>query len=230
LPNDEAIQLQKGTRSLQIKNSLRAKLSVLAPMVNMLIAEDQLSHLTFEALFANVVFHEIAHSLGIKHTLTGRGSVREALSDQQATLEEAKADILGLLLVSRLAEWGEWEQTDLRDNYVAALASMLASIRLGAASAHGRANLLALNFLKERGALSRDGGTGRYRVHFEQVLPAISALAERILRLQGDGDREGVLAFSGIYGHIGHELQADLDRLASARIPVDIVFEPDPNL
>ena len=53
----------------------------------------------------------------------------------------------------------------------------------------------------------------------------VDSLSERILRFQGDGDYEGVVAFMGEMGSQDSRLQNDLKRLASAGIPVDIVFE-----
>lgn len=66
---------------------------------------------------------------------------------------------------------------------------------------------------------------GRYRVDFDKMQGAMNALSEKILRLQGDGDYNAVAAFVAEYGVEGETLRADLDRLASAGIPVDIVFE-----
>ena len=54
---------------------------------------------------------------------------------------------------------------------------------------------------------------------------AVDALSEKILRLQGDGDYDGVVKLVDEMGQIGPALQADLDRLAGAGIPVDVVFE-----
>ena len=60
---------------------------------------------------------------------------------------------------------------------------------------------------------------------FEQALEAMDALSEKILTFQGNGDYDGVVAFMAEYGTIRPQLQADLDRLAEAGIPVDIVYE-----
>jgi hypothetical protein len=226
LPNDEAVQLQKGTRRLQLKNAVRAKFErILLPIASVLIAEDQREFLTFDAFFENVMFHEVAHGLGIKRTLDGRGTVREALREQAGALEEGKADVLGLYMVTRLAEQGELGERDLRTNDVTFIASIFRSIRFGASSAHGRANVARFNFFGELGAFTRDSATGTYRVHFDRMRTATDSLSAVILRLQGDGDHQGVTAFMTRYGSIGTELQADLDRLASAGIPVDVVFE-----
>ena len=226
LPNDEEVQLKKGTRRLQLKNAIRAKFEhILVPIAQVLIDPSQQKHVTFDAFFSNTMFHEVAHGLGIKHTLTGKGTVREALKEQASALEEGKADVLGLYMVTKLHDWGELPSHDLRDNYVTFLASIFRSIRFGASSAHGRANLARFNFFKEKGAFVRNPSTGTYRVDFDRMEEAMNALSETILRLQGDGDYEGVKAFMSRYGQMDETLKQDLKRLAQAHIPVDIIFE-----
>jgi len=226
LPNDEEVQLQRGTRRLQLKNAMRAKFEkILLPISDLLIDEDQREHITFEAFFNNVMFHEVAHGLGIKRTLDGSGTVRQALKEQASTLEEGKADVLGLYMISVLQGQGELDETTLMDNYVTFLAGIFRSIRFGATSAHGVANLIRFNFFRDMDAFTRDEGTGTYRAHPDKMQAAVNALSEKILRFQGDGDYEGVVTFVEQMGQIGPVLQADLDRLAGAGIPVDIVFE-----
>jgi hypothetical protein len=226
LPNDEAVQLAKGTRRLQLQNAMRAKFDViLVPIAELLIAEDQRGHVTFDAFFGNVMFHEVAHGLGIKNTVNGRGTVRDALREQAAALEEGKADVLGLYMVTRLHEQGELGAAPLADYYVTFLASIFRSVRFGAASAHGRANMARFNFFAEHGAFTRDADTGTYRVDFDRMREATDALSARILTLQGDGDYDGVVAFMRQYGDIGPELRGDLDVIALAGVPVDVVFE-----
>lgn len=231
LPNDEAVQLAKGTRRLQLKNAMQAKFEkILVPIANLLIAEDQRAHVTFPAFFQNTMFHEVAHGLGIKQTINGRGTVREALKERAGALEEGKADVLGLYMVTKLHEAGELPDADLRDNYVTFIASIFRSVRFGASSAHGRANMARFNFFQEMGAFTRDSATGTYRVDFDKMASAMNALSEKILRLQGDGDYDGVTAFMAQYGSIRPELQADLNRLGTAGIPVDVVFEQGMNV
>ena len=225
LPNDEEVQLEKGTRRLQLKNAMRAKFDqILLPIADVLIAEDQRAHVTFDAFFGNTMFHEVAHGLGIKNLIVGEGTVREALREQYTTMEEGKADVLGLYMVQELIESGEWD-ADLADHYATFLASIFRSIRFGSSSAHGRANLVRFNFFKEEGAFTRDEEAGTYRADPEQMRAAVDALSEQILRLQGDGDYDAVSAFVERYGTMDAQLQEDLDRLATAGIPVDIVYE-----
>ncbi len=225
LPNDEEVQLKKGTRRLQLKNVMRAKFDkILLPIAQELIAPSQMKHITFDAFFSTVMFHEVAHGLGIKNTINGKGTVREALREHASALEEGKADILGLYMITQLHQKGEIEGA-LEDFYVTFLAGIFRSVRFGASSAHGRANMIRFNFFKEKGAFERDDATGKYKVNFEKMIQAMTELSRMILTLQGQGDYTGVDQLVKEKGMIGEELQADLDRLKSKNIPVDIVFE-----
>ncbi len=226
LPNDEEVQLAKGTRRLQLKNAMRAKFDkILLPIAELLIAEDQRQHVTFDAFFSNTMFHEVAHGLGIKNTLDGQGTVRKALKEHSSAIEEGKADILGLYMAQQLREKGEITDGELLDNYVTFLAGVFRSVRFGASSAHGKANMVRFNFFEAAGAFSRDDETGHYRVNVPEFELAVRDLSRRLLVLQGDGDYAGVDTMIADFGNIGPALQGDLDRLASAGIPVDVVFE-----
>jgi hypothetical protein len=226
LPNDEEVQLAKGTRRLQLKNAMLAKYNqILVPLAGLLIAEDQRQHITFESFFGNTMFHEVAHGLGIKNTLGGEMTVRQALKEHASALEEGKADVLGLYMVQKLREKGEISEGEAMDDYVTFLAGIFRSIRFGATSAHGRANMIRFNFFEQAGAFSRDETSGTYRVNRAAFEQAVQDLSARLLTLQGNGDYAAVDAFVTDMGNVSAALQADLDRLAAAAIPVDIVFE-----
>lgn len=224
LPNDEAVQLAKGTRRLQLKNAMQAKFEkILNPIADVLIDDSQRKHVTFEAFFANTMFHEVAHGLGIKNTIDGRSTVREALRDVAASMEEGKADVLGLYMITELFDAGELEDVVLEDYYVTFMAGIFRSVRFGASSAHGKANMVRFNYFLEKDAFIRDAETGKYRVDYEKMREAMTSLSHDILVLQGDGDYEGAQELTN-RGVINAELQADLDRLTQANIPVDISF------
>ena len=228
LPNDEEVQLAKGTRRLQLKNVMRAKFDkILIPIADELVATDQVGLIHFDSFFENTMFHEVAHGLGIKRTLDGKSTVREALKERASALEEGKADILGLYMVQALSERGELSGQNAESNYVSFLAGLFRSVRFGGGDAHGRANIAAFNFLAEQGAFARDATTGQYRVDFAKMRAGMNALTATILTLQGDGDYAGVGKFQEQYGTISAELQADLDRLGTKGIPVDVVFEQE---
>ena len=225
LPNDEVVQLQKGTRRLQLKNAMQAKFEkILEPIADVLIDGSQRRHVDFDSFFANTMFHEVAHGLGIKNTISGKGTVREALLDTASSMEEGKADILGLYMITKLHEAGELGEIDLRNNYVTFMAGLFRSIRFGASSAHGKANMVRFNFFAEKGAFVRDPEKGTYSVDFPRMQEAMAELSKLLLTLQGNGDYAGASRLMEEKGVVSPELQADLDRLTTANIPVDIVF------
>lgn len=224
LPNDEQVQLEKGTRRLQLKNVMRAKFDqILLPLSDVLIAADQRRHITFNAFFANTMFHEVAHGLGIKNTINGNGTVREALKELASPMEEGKADILGLHMIGQLFERGEMEEGEIMDHYVTFLAGIFRSVRFGASSAHGRANMVRYNYFRDAGAFSRNPEDGTYRVNQEEMTQAIADLSRLLLTLQGDGDYEATAQLMAEKGVVPEQLQTDLDRLKD--VPVDIVFK-----
>nr|WP_136251791.1 Zn-dependent hydrolase [Ningiella ruwaisensis] len=224
LPNDEEVQLTKGTRRLQLKNAMQAKFEhILLPIADMLIVPEQRKHITFNAFFGNTMFHEVAHGLGIKTVLNSETTVREALKEHASALEEGKADILGLYMVRQLLEKGVITEGALEDYYVTFLAGIFRSVRFGASSAHGKANMIRFNFFEQEGAFTRNEN-GQYSVNMDKMGEAIDKLSNKILTLQGDGDYEGVDMLVSDMGVIKPMLSGDLARLSDAGIPVDITF------
>ena len=228
LPNDEKVQLAKGSRRLQLKNAMQAKFEkILVPIAELLIDSSQRAHIKFQSFFENTMFHEVAHGLGIKNTINGKGTVRDALKEQYSWLEEGKADILGLYMITKLKEMGELD-VDLMDNYVTFMAGIFRSIRFGGASAHGKGNLMRFNYFKEKGAFVKNAD-GTYKIDFDKMTEAMTSLSALILQLQGDGDYDAVVKLNNEKVVIGEELQKDLDRISNAGIPVDIVFDQGPD-
>lgn len=224
LPNDAMIQQKKGTRRSQLKNAMQAKFDkILVPISKELIDKEQQQYINFDAFFANVMFHEVAHGLGIKKTVTGKGLVKDALKEQYSWLEEGKADVLGLYMVTNMLKAGEL-QGDLKAYYTTYMAGLLRSVRFGAASAHGQANMQCFNFFKQQGAFTRSAN-GTYKVDFVKFEEAMNALSKMILTLQGNGDRAAVAKAQAENAVINSELKQDLDNLNKKGIPVDIVFE-----
>ncbi len=224
LPNDEVVQLKKGTRRLQLKNVMKAKFDkILVPIADIIIDPSQRKHIKFDAFFANTMFHEVAHGLGIKNTINGKGSARKALKEHYSAIEEGKADILGLYMVDQLHKKGELDG-DMKDYMTTFMASIFRSIRFGAADAHGVANMIRFNYFKEKGAFTRNND-GTYKVNYDKMYNAMKSLSALILKLQGDGDYEAVSQLVDEKGIVSEQLKKDLQKLNDADIPVDIIFE-----
>jgi hypothetical protein len=231
LPNDEVVRNTKGSRKLQLKNSMQAKFDkILVPIADLLIDESQRKHVKFDAFFENTMFHEVAHGLGLGNTVDQSGTVREVLKDSYTSIEEGKADILGLWCVYQLNEMGELGEKEMMDNFVTFMAGIFRSVRFGAASAHGKANMMRFYYFQETGAFTRDESTGTYKVDYEKMKQAMFDLSEIILKIQGDGDYNLATKMISEKGFIREALQKDLDRIGEAGIPRDIVFEQGPEV
>ena len=225
LPNDEEVQLKKGTRRLQLKNAMRAKFdTIMLPIADVLIVPEQRKNVTFTGFFANTMFHEVAHGLGIKNTINDKGTVRQSLKEHASALEEGKADILGLYMIRQLLEKGVITEGKLEEYYTTFMAGIFRSVRFGASSAHGKANMVRFNYFQEQGAFTRNE-QGLYSVNIDKMSAAINSLSKLILTLQGTGDYQGVDKLVASKGIISETLAQDLARLESAKIPVDIVFK-----
>ena len=224
LPNDDRVHALKGTRRLQLRNSMKAKFDkILMPIGELIVTPEQQKYLNFDAFFWNVTFHEVAHGLGVKQTINGKGSVDAAMGTEKTSWEEAKADFLGLFMVTKPVEMGEITNITSEDSIATYIAGILRSVRFGAASSHGKANMMCFNYMEKAGAFTRDD-KGQYVIDFEKAKEAMNGWAALILKTQGDGDVEFATKYRAENGSITPALQADLDKINSAGIPRDIRF------
>lgn len=225
LPNDEKVQLKKGSRRLQLKNAMEAKFqNILVPIANLMISKEQLKNIKFDAFFSNVCYHEVAHGLGIKNTVTGKGNVRQALKNQYSAWEEAKADICGLYIVQTLIERGEIKGITVEDAYVTYLAGLLRSVRFGATEAHGIANMMCFNYMQDKGAFTRNK-EGKYVVDSKKMRAALESWAALVIKTEGEGDYDAAKAYADKNGKVRPDLAKDLRAIEKANIPLDIRYE-----
>jgi len=224
LPNDERVHALKGTRRLQLRNSMKAKFDkILMPIGQLIVTPEQQKYLNFDAFFWNVTFHEVAHGLGVKQAINTNESVDAVMGTEKTSWEEAKADILGLFMVTKLIEMGEITNITAEDAITTYIAGILRSVRFGAASSHGKANMMCFNYMEKAGAFSRDA-KGQYVIDFEKAKEAMNGWAALILQTQGDGNIEFATKYRAENGGITPALQADLNKINEAGIPRDITF------
>lgn len=224
LPNDDRVQAQKGARRLQLANAQHAKFDkIMMPIGELIMEPAQQQYLKFDAFFWNVTFHEVAHGLGIKQTINGKGSVDEAMKTEKSTWEEAKADILGLFLVNTLIDKGEITNITTEDAITTYIVGLLRSVRFGAGEAHGKANMMCYNFFVNEGAFTRNAD-GTYHIDFEKAKSAIYNWGALILKTQGEGDFEFAKQYTAENASVSADLQNDLDRINNSGIPRDIIY------
>jgi hypothetical protein len=223
LPNDEGIRETKGSKKVLLRNVMDAKFrSILQPISEAVIAEDQLADVTADAFFNETLFHELSHGLGPgKIKVDGRDTeVRLELKELNSPLEEAKADVMGAWNILYMIDKGAFPGSFKSDLFVTYLAGMFRSVRFGIEEAHGKGVALQYNFLKERGAILQDQATGRFSVDLVKFEAALEELVREICLVQAHGDYQGAAEMLETYARVPPEWQAGLDRIND--IPVDI--------
>lgn len=224
LPNDEEVQMKYGARRLQLKNAMKAKFDmIMNPIADLLICDEQRDNVKFDAFFSNVCFHEVAHGLGIKKTVTKGEGLRQALGAQYSSWEEAKADICGLYITQYLIENGEMTGITVEDAYVTFVAGIFRSCRFGATEAHGIANMMCFNYFEDKGAFTRNA-EGKYVVDMEKAKEALKGWAAMILDVEGQGDINRATTYAGTNGKVREQLGKDLKSINEAGIPLDIRY------
>jgi hypothetical protein len=223
LPNDERVREAKGSKKVMLKNISRAKYdTILLPIADEVLDPAQRESVNFHSYFTNVLMHELAHGLG-PGTIMKDGeetTVSRELKTLYAPLEEAKADIMGLYNKEYLAQQGYIDRTELERSYACFLPGFFRAIRFGTHEAHGKANLIEYNYLKELGAITLDEQTDRYHVHMDRMPEAVRKLTRDLTMIQALGDYAGAEAFLEKYGQVAPELERQLEKLTD--IPTDI--------
>lgn len=224
LPNDEKVREEKGTKKVFLKNVMEAKFrKCLIPVSERILSSEDMSFVSFEAYFNEIILHEICHALGTNYITLPDGTkttVNKALKDLYSPLEEAKADIVGLYNVQLLMEKGWIPKEKEKEIYITFLAGIFRSLRFGAREAHGLATLIQFNFLREKGAFVFDPESKKFKVNWGKIKDSVKELAREFLLLQGKGNYEEAAQFISRYDQLDELTQETIKALEG--IPVDI--------
>lgn len=234
LPNDEKVREHPdgGAKKVILRNMMNAKYDVIMKQIAPLVTvDDQLEDVAFEQFFNHTLMHEMSHSLG-PGTIVKDGeetNVNRELKELYPTIEEAKADTLGMYNSIYLIEKDFFDEKTRPRVYVTFMAGTFRSVRFGANEAHGKANVMIFNYLVEKGAYVKDEKTGKFSVDMEKIDGAVRDLAHDLLMIEALGDYEAARSFIEKYGTMSPEMKALVDAIGKARIPVDIepVFDVD---
>ena len=223
LPNDERVREAKGSKKVMLKNISQAKYNeILVPIAHRVLDTSQMQYVNFHSYFTNALMHELSHGLGPgRIVVDGRKTtVSRELKTNYAPIEEAKADIMGLYNKAFLAGRGEVDHEEMQKSYICFLPGFFRAIRFGIHEAHGRANMIEYNYIKEHGAISLNEKTGRYTVHVDKMPDAIRALTHDLCMIEALGDYARADSFITKYGQVPDEVTHHLAKLTD--IPADI--------
>ena len=222
LPNDERVRQAKGSKKVLLRTTMRAKYDkILVPIAQRVLTPEQVDDLSFEAFYDEVLHHELSHGLGPGKIKKGgkETEVRLELKELYSTLEEAKADVMGVYNILALIEKGEMPKELRRTLEPTYVAGLFRAARFGVDEAHGQGVIAQFNYLTEKGALVVDANA-RFRSVPEKFPGALRDLLQEMLLLQATGDYEGTKRFLDKYGKPTDSLRQAIGRLTD--VPVDI--------
>lgn len=232
LPNDERVRQAKGSKKVLLKNVQEAKYKqILIPIAELVLDPEQMKYVTFESFFTHTLMHEMSHGIGpgfIK--VDGRDTeVKKELKETYSTLEECKADILGMYNNIFMIEKGVFPESFENETWVTFLAGTFRSVRFGINEAHGGGNAIIYNYLLEKGAYEYNEQTQKVKVNFEKIGPALSELANIVLMIQAEGNYQG--AKDLIAKYVVNSPSMETLRKKLEHLPVDIkpVYEIEKN-
>jgi hypothetical protein len=224
LPNDERVIEAKGSKKVMLRNVMRAKFDkILTPISAQVLDQSLVRDVQFQPWFINVLMHELAHGLGPKSIKLASGentTVNRQLKELYSPIEEAKADVTGLHNLTMLQQQGVYDADFVRRAYMGHMADLFRAVRFGTSEAHGKANLIQFNFLREKGVLRYDQQSGRFIADYAALVAANRELAQQLLTLQAEGSYTKANELLTRYAAEGPELQAALAKLRT--VPVDI--------
>ncbi len=223
LPNDERVRTAKGSKKVMLKNVQEAKYhNILVPIAKIVLDPEQMEYVTFDAFFNHTLMHEMSHGIGPGFiSIDGRETeVKKELKETYSTLEECKADILGMYNNIFMIEKGVFPESFEKETYVTFLAGTFRSVRFGINEAHGGGNAIIYNYLLEKGAYEYDREMQKVKVNFGKISAALRNLANMILMIQANGDYQGAKDLIAKYVVNSPSMKALRENLSA--IPVDI--------
>jgi len=233
LPNDERVRQAKGSKKVMLKNVHEAKFEkLLKPIAEIVLDPAQLKYVTFDAFFNHTLMHEMSHGVGpgfIK--VNGKDTeVKKELKETYSTMEECKADILGMYNNIFMIEKGVYSKESENQVWVTFLAGAFRSMRFGIGEAHGGGNAIIYNYLLEKGGFVFDESTKKVHVDFEKIYPALKELANVVLTIQAEGNYQGAINFIAKYAVNSPTIETLRKKLENLPVDIKPVFEIEEKL
>ncbi len=226
LPNDERFRTEVGARLLLFRNVVSAKFApILQPLAQRLLKPDQIGLVREDAFVAHTLLHEMAHALAACFVRDGviatERTANEALRERYSTIEECRADLMGLVFLDLLTRRGLFMPTMSEAAAVTFVVSGVRTLRFGAGDDYSRGGAITLSHLLRKGAVKPETD-GRLIVNVDGVHRGVGELAETLQRITASGDYDAAGHLIGDLGMLPPEIARLLPDLVD--IPVDLEF------
>jgi len=230
LPNDERVRQLKGSKKVLLKNIHEAKFNkLLFPIAKRVLDPSQLKYVTFEGFFNHTLMHEISHGIGPGIiTVNGKKTqVNIQLKETYSTIEECKADVLGMFNNILMIKKGVFPKSYERQIWTTFLAGIFRSVRFGINEAHGGGNAIIYNYMLENGAYQFNKTTQRVKVNYDKAYAVLKSLAHKILMIQATGNYNGAKELIKKYAVQSPSMKLLVKKLMDLPVDIKPVFEID---
>lgn len=226
LPNDPRVHQAKGAKKSMFKNMMEAKFDqIVGPIGNVILDPKLRPFIDKEAFTSFVTLHEVSHTLGRGYVFGKKDvTVASVLKERYSAIEECKADIVGLWNISIMHDLGLIDELYVKKTKATYVAGLYRSIRFGDEKAHGKGNLIQLNFLMDKGAIitNEDGTLG---INDERFFQVVGELAGKILTIQAEGDYEAAGNIFKDYGNMTERIESNIEKLKNIPRDLDTSYE-----
>jgi len=228
LPNDERVRAEKGSKKVMLKNVNEAKFNqILLPIAERVLEESQLKDVTFEAFFNHVLMHEMSHGVGPGFITVNdlETEVKKELKETYSTLEECKADVLGMYNLIYVMKKGEFPAAFENEIWTTFLAGIFRSVRFGINEAHGAGCAIIYNYLLEKGGYEYHADKQKVQVNIRNIYPAVQELASTILTIQAEGNYEAARKLIATYAVTSPSMKTLTAKLTDLPVDIKPVFQ-----
>jgi hypothetical protein len=217
LPNEPRITRKYG-RTILLRYNIMTHPDLFATAQAMWTAAVAPAHerdLGTEGPFYRTLWHEIGHYLGPDRDRSGR-DLGVALQEDADLFEEMKSDLVSLFATQALRGSGDFDEARLKDVYAAGILRVLQKSQPRRGQPYQTMQLMQMNYFLESGLLRFDATSGRLKIQYERYPAVVASMLEKVLAIQGAGDKAAADAFIERYDTWTEELHERLARAMRA--------------
>lgn len=229
LPNDERVRSEVGARLLLFRNVISAKFDpILKPLGRRILRRDQISLVEEDAFVYHTLLHEMAHALSTCYVMQGnkatKKTINAALKEHYSTIEECRADLLGMVFTGLLVERKLLPSDMLPAAAVTFIVNSMRALRFGAGDDYGRGAAIILSHLLENKSIKVEADSHLF-VDAEGVHRAVRDLAQRVQDIATRGDHTAAKEIIQTLGPMPNEIQTFLPRFSDVPVDLEFVFD-----
>ena len=228
LPNDREIHEKYGSKKVFSKTFMKAKSDYLSSKVaEKILDSEDLKKYSFSAKLLFVLGHEIAHGIGpgFAEKEGKKVNIEKVLGKYHPSLEEAKADTLGLTFLKFLIKEKVLSENIIKSIIITDVVGNFSGWRTGFTEAHSVAGLIRYNWLRYYEGIIYNSEKRTISINTEKAFAIYENLAYEIMAVQKKGNIEEAKNFIEKWGKVQPEIKILIDKLKDIPLEIYPIFK-----